>query len=442
MAMRRMVPRTTQPAGGGKKSTLDRLEAATRSAPVVRMVDRMIRTAINEGASDIHVEETGADLRVRYRIDGVLGKASEFPASVRNAVLSRLKVMAEMDVSVRRRAQDGSFELRHRGRRLSLRVSTLPVNRGEKAVVRILDTDGAPSGLNELGMGEHDMVSVRDLLDRGDGALLVSGATGSGKSTTVFAALSELDREGRNVVTLEDPVEYRLPGTNQVQVDKRAGLGFAEALRAILRQDPDIVMVGEIRDPETAEIAMSAATTGHLVLSTIHTTDAPGAVLRLLDMGVPPYLVAGGLSGVVAQRLVRRLCPVCRGPGCDACRGEGHRGRTGIFQVLTVGDAMREAISRGEPSAELRRIAVKSGMGTLSSDARRVLAAGLSSPHELGLLLRASADTERCGGCDEPLPTGATACPMCGRPQARTCPCGRKVEPHWRYCAWCSRLLA
>ncbi|NCG31570.1 MAG: type II secretion system protein GspE, partial [Proteobacteria bacterium] len=360
----------------------DELERATRAAPVVRLVDRMIKTAIDEGASDIHVEETGSDVRVRYRIDGKLKKAMELPSEVRRAVLSRLKVMAGMDISVRRRAQDGSIDLPHDGRTLNLRVSTLPVNGGEKAVVRILDPSAAPPNLAGLGFDMRDLKAIRELLLKGEGVVLVAGPTGSGKSTTIFSALSELDRDTRNIVTLEDPVEYRLPGANQIQVDRRAGLGFADALRAVLRQDPDVVMVGEIRDAETAEIAMTAAVTGHLVLSTIHTTDAPGAITRLLNMGVPPFLVAGGLSGIVAQRLIRRSCPTCRGRGCGLC-GDGHQGRTGVFQVLTLTDPLRDAISRGEPTARIRALASEAGMGSLAADALRAVAAGHTTPHEI-----------------------------------------------------------
>jgi len=273
--------RRTRAGGAGE------LERATRSAPVVRLVDRILHDAVEIGASDIHVEETGGDVHVRYRVDGILRRAMDLPAAARRAVLSRIKVMAGMDISVRRRAQDGRIALAHDERRLTLRTSTLPVNGGEKAVVRILDPDAAPRSLEALGMAPDDLERLRRLFRAGEGVLLAAGPTGSGKSTTLFAALSEMDRERQNVVTLEDPVEYRLPGANQVQVDRRAGLGFADALRSVLRQDPDVVMVGEIRDPETAEIAMAAAVTGHLVLSTIHTTDAPGALTRLSGRGRP-----------------------------------------------------------------------------------------------------------------------------------------------------------
>ena len=417
------------------------LERATRRAPVVRLVDRILRHAIDDGASDIHVEETGKDVRIRLRIDGRLHQTLDLPAASRRAILSRIKVLAGMDISVRRRAQDGRVAFGHEGRRLTLRVSTLPVNGGEKAVVRILDPDRAPRNLDGLGMAATDLAQLRTLLRRGEGVILAAGPTGSGKSTTLFAALSELDRESRNVVTVEDPVEYRLPGASQVQVERRAGLGFADALRAILRQDPDVVMVGEIRDRETAEIAMAAAVTGHLVLSTIHTTDAPGALTRLIHMSVPPFLVAGGLAGVVAQRLIRRACVVCRGRGCDECRS-GLRGRTGIYQMLDVSHAMRDEISRGGSSARLRRLANEAGMRTLASDARRAVAAGLTTPHEVSRFLEADISGVPCPECGQSAPFGALACPGCGHRRARRCLCGEMLERGWRYCPSCIRPVA
>jgi len=415
------------------------LENATRAAPVVKLVDHILHRAIEEGASDIHVEETGSEVRVRYRVDGLLRQAIDLPAASRRAVLSRIKVMAGMDISVRRRPQDGRISRRHGDRDLTLRVSTLPVNGGEKAVVRILDPESAPPNLEALGLAGPDRARVRSLLAMGEGVILAAGPTGSGKSTTLFAALSEVDREGLNVVTLEDPVEYRLPGANQVQVDPRAGLGFAEALRAVLRQDPDVVMIGEIRDRETAEIAMTAAVTGHLVLSTIHTTDAPGAVTRLLNMGVPPFLVAGGLRGVVAQRLVRRACASCRGAGCDACT-DGHRGRTGAFQVLAMTDAIRDEIVGEARTQKLRVLAREAGMGTLAEDARRAVAEGLTTPHEIGRLLHADPGASQpCPACDGSIPMQAFACPNCGRRRHQRCPCGKVLERGWRYCPWCVR---
>jgi type IV pilus assembly protein PilB len=418
------------------------LEKATKRAPVVRLVDQILRSAIDDGASDIHIEETGADVRIRLRVDGVLHQIVDLPAASRRAVLSRIKVISGMDIAVSRRAQDGRMALDHEGRTLTLRVSTLPVNGGEKAVVRILDSDAAPRSLDVLGMAQPDLAQLRGLLGRGEGVLLAAGPTGSGKSTTLFAALSEIDRKAQNVVTLEDPVEYRLQDTSQVQVDRRAGLSFADALRAVLRQDPDVVMVGEIRDRETAEIAMAAAVTGHMVLSTIHTTDAPGAVTRLLHMGVPPFLIAGGLAGVVSQRLVRRCCPECQGSGCADCR-DGLRGRTGIYQVLTVSDAIRDEITGTASTARLRRLAGEGGMKSLDSDARRAVASGLTTPLEVARLVRAgSAATLACPRCDAGVPIGALACPSCGQIRGRRCSCGQPVERGWRFCPWCVRKVA
>jgi type IV pilus assembly protein PilB len=418
------------------------LERAIRSAPVVRLVDRILAEAVEGGVSDIHVEETGGDARVRYRVDGVLRRALEIPAAARHAVLSRIKVMAGMDISVRRRAQDGRLALAHQDRSLTLRVSTLPVNGGEKAVVRILDPEAAPRGMDTLGMSRSDLAALRRLLSSREGVILAVGPTGSGKSTTLFAALSEMDRERQNVVTLEDPVEYRLPGANQIQVDRRAGLGFPDALRAVLRQDPDVVMVGEIRDRETAEIAMTAAVTGHLVLSTLHAADATGAVTRLLNMGVPPFLVAGGLTGVVAQRLVRRCCRECGAQGCASC-DEGLRGRTGVFQVLTLTDPLRDEISRGGASARLRSLAREAGMGRFADDARRAVAEGLTTPHEISRALHADPGASLpCRACGGSVPVGANACPSCGRIRRRICRCGTLLEAGWRFCPRCVRPVA
>ena len=423
----------------------DVLEEAARATPVVRLVDHMLHEAVDEDASDVHVEEHQGDVRVRYRVDGVLRSALELPSATRRAVLSRLKIMAGMDIAVKRRPQDGGLRLTHRGRSLTARVSTLPVTGGEKAVVRILDPTKAPSDLGQVGLGADDLQRLRSLLRAGQGVILAAGPTGSGKSSTLYGALQELDRVGSNVVTLEDPVEYRLEGANQVQVDPRAGLTFPSALRSVLRQDPDVVMVGEVRDGETAAIAMAAAVTGHLVLSTIHTTDAPGAITRLLNMGVPPYLVAGGLAGVVAQRLVRRVCSECRGrssQGCPDCT-DGYRGRTGVFQVLVMTDALREEVVRGAASATLRRLAEEVGMGSMVEDARRKVAEGVTTPHEVGSVLQTDAGAALpCAGCGADVPTGAPACPVCGRIRVRVCACGRVLRPGWRYCAWCVRRVS
>jgi type IV pilus assembly protein PilB len=420
------------------------LERAARSAPVVKLVDHILARAIGEEASDIHIEGQDGENRVRYRLDGILRNALDLPPGSLDAVISRVKIMAGMDISVKRRPQDGGFVLKKGSTQLTLRVSSLPVKGGEKVVVRILDPDKAPKSLDHLGLAGPDLRRLRQLLEAGQGVILAAGPTGSGKSSTLFGALGELDREGRNLVTLEDPVEYRLSGANQVQVNPKAGLTFPAALRSVLRQDPDIIMVGEIRDRETAEIAMAAAVTGHLVLSTIHTVDAPGAITRLLNMGVPPYLLAGGLAGVVAQRLVRRLCKGCGGrvaTGCSDCP-DGYRGRTGIFQVLVMTDALRESVVGGAPLAVLRRLSTQGGMISLKEDALRKVAEGVTSPHEVGRVIQGDSGVSvPCPRCSGEIPMGSVGCPWCGLRRVRTCTCGTELRPRWSFCATCLRKV-
>jgi len=426
----------------GREDGEDELERVARSAPVVRLVNQILGRAVQKEASDIHIEGRDGEIRVRYRLDGILRTAPGLPSGSLAAVLSRLKIMAGMDISVKRRPQDGGLTLRRGGTHLTLRVSTLPVKGGEKAVVRILDPDKAPGSLRHLGLAARDLERVRGMMRDGQGVILAAGPTGSGKSSTLFGALGELDREGRNLVTLEDPVEYRLKGANQVQVNPKAGLTFPTALRSVLRQDPDVIMVGEIRDRETAEIAMAAAVTGHLVLSTIHTVDAPGAITRLLNMGVPPYLVAGGLAGVVAQRLVRRVCMRCGGrdaKGCDACL-DGYRGRTGVFQVLVMTDALRESVAGGGSLRTFRIVAREGGMLSLKEDALRKVAEGVTSPHEVGRVIQGDSGTSLpCHGCKGDVPVGSQGCPWCGRRRIRTCACGNRLSSTWRFCPSCLR---
>ncbi|MFO8173730.1 MAG: ATPase, T2SS/T4P/T4SS family [Longimicrobiales bacterium] len=421
------------------------LERAARSAPVVKLVDHILDRGVKEGASDIHIEGQEGEIQVRYRLDGVLRQVMGLPSDSHEAVVSRLKIMAGMDISVKRKPQDGGLPLRNGGPGLTLRVSTLPVQEGEKTVIRILDPRKAPRSLGDLGLSADDLARFRGLMGGSQGVILAAGPTGSGKSSTLFAALAELDRKGRNLVTLEDPVEYRLPGANQVQVNPKAGLTFPAALRSVLRQDPDIIMVGEIRDRETAEIAMAAAVTGHLVFSTIHTVDAPGAITRLLNMGVPPYLLAGGLAGVVAQRLVRRLCKKCGGrtqEGCKACH-DGYRGRTGVFQLLTMTDSLREDVAQGASLGRLRRSALEGGMGTLKEDALRKLAEGTTSPHEVSRILQGDMGTYLpCPDCGGDVPTGSRGCPWCGAARAHVCACGNEIRHEWRFCPGCLRKVS
>ena len=438
-ALARQLPKTlasgTPPPLGGHEADAD------EKTPLVRIVDLLLQRTVEGGASDLHVEQGADGVVVRERVDGILRNVTELPAAARAAFLSRIKVLAGMDISVKRRPQDGGFPLTVGDRALSVRVSTLPVEGGEKAVLRILDPRAVPADLANLGFSPEDLARIRALLGGGQGVILTAGPTGSGKSSTLFGALGELDRGALNVVTLEDPVEYRVRGVSQVQVNPRSGLTFPSALRSVLRQDPDVIMVGEIRDRETAEIAMSAAITGHLVLSTLHTIDAPSGITRLLQMGVPPHLLAGGLAGIIAQRLVRRVCARCRGSpsGCSSCR-RGYRGRTGIFQVLAVSDAIREAIGSGMGESVVRRRAEDEGMRTLGDDARRKIEEGLTSEVEVGRVLGSSNGSSLgCERCAVGLPSEAAGCPACGWPRLRRCACGRSLAKSWRFCPDCLR---
>lgn len=419
-----------------------RLEEEAAATPIVRIVDHIIASAMDSRASDIHIEAVGTGSRVRLRVDGGLVTATELPPGTHRAAISRVKIMAGLDISVRRRPQDGGFTTRRGSAEVTVRVSTIPTPEGEKAVLRLLDPGEAPPDLSSLGLSSHDLGRLRSILRRRQGVLIAAGPTGSGKTTTLSGAVSELSRGTINIVTLEDPVEYRFPGVAQMEIDRRAGVDFPSGLRAILRQDPDVILVGEIRDRETAEIAMSAAVTGHLVLTTIHTVDAPGAVVRLLEMGVPPFLVAGGLAGVVAQRLVRRQCSRCWGRGggkCSACT-DGYRGRSGVFEVLVVNDEIRTAVTSGASITALRALARRGGMGSMARDALRQVAQGVTTPHEAGDIIAVTRGaTLHCSGCGATLPPESAGCPMCGRPRQSTCACGQPLDRRWRYCPACLR---
>jgi type IV pilus assembly protein PilB len=377
-------PRRTEPAA------VVALRRALDAPPIVALVDLILGRAVAAGASDVHVEPGSDGVRVRARVDGLLEELLQLPAHAAAAVVSRLKVMADLDISIKRRPQDGRAAVRAGGRELALRVSTLPTEYGEKVVLRMLDPGATNRTLADLGLSEADRARLDAVLCRSHGAVLVTGPTGSGKTTTLYAALTGVDRRRKNVITLEDPVEYRLAGVTQVHVRPRAGLTFATALRAVLRQDPDVVLVGEMRDRETVEVGMAAAMTGHLVLSTLHTTDAAGAVARLTEMGAAPYLVAGALSAVLAQRLVRRACRHC-GPGAtrEPCEHPAP-GRLGVFELLVVDDAIRSLILRRHSASAIRKRALAAGMTPLAADAAAKLRAGLLSAADAAPLLAAT----------------------------------------------------
>lgn len=390
---------------------LSTLTEVSDEAPVVRFVNLLINQAISDRASDIHIEPTERELRVRYRIDGVLHDAHRSPKSIQNGVISRLKIMADMNIAERRVPQDGRMSVNHDGRRIDLRVATLPTVWGEKLVARILDNSTTQLGLDDLGFSDSNFVRYQASYTKPYGMILATGPTGSGKSTTLYATLNLLNRPDVNVITVEDPVEYRLPGINQVQTNPRAGLTFASALRSILRSDPDIVLIGEIRDHETARIAIEAALTGHLVLSTLHTNDAPSAVTRLVEMGIEPFLVGSALDAVLAQRLCRSLCDRCREAyrpepeelqrigypwqegeelptlyrpvGCSRCAHTGYRGRMALHEVMTVTeDIARLAVARASTD-DIARAAYAQGMTSLKSDGWLKVAQGRTSIEEI-----------------------------------------------------------
>lgn len=438
------------------------MRRASEAAPIVALVDLVLSRAVAQRASDVHIEPTGDVLRVRTRVDGVMRVLLELPARTGGAFASRIKIMAELDIAVKRRPQDGRAAVTVEDRELALRVSTLPSQGGEKIVIRVLESGAPVQRLDAIGMEPELLSRFGRLLGRSHGVILVTGPTGSGKTTTLYGALAGLDREQHNIVTLEDPVEYRLPGLTQVQVHRRAGLGFASALRSVLRQDPDVIMVGELRDRETVETAMAAALTGHLVLSTVHTNDAPTAATRLAEMGAPQYLVAAGLIGIVAQRLARRLCEHCRierladpreldavglpprpitlyePGGCTRCDGTGYRGRVGLFELLAVTGRVREMILRRKPADAIRDAARADGYASLGHDAWCKVQAGATSLDEVRPLLSLLADeTSSCPDCGEPTRVPHRFCTACGRALRSNCPCGVSLEAHWRNCPRC-----
>ncbi len=382
--------------------------------PVIRFVNLLVRDAYDAGASDIHLEAARNGLSARFRIDGVLTSAPEPPSHLHLAVISRIKLLAELDIAERRRPQDGRIRVRLESRELDLRVSTVPTMYGESVVLRLLDHGGRPVSLDSLGMMPSVWSAMRDLSAAPHGLVLVTGPTGSGKTTTLYAALARRNTAVEKVITVEDPIEYQLPGVTQMPVHRQAGVSFAAALRAILRQDPDVVMIGEMRDQETAEIAIQAAMTGHLVLSTLHTNDALGAVPRLADLGIPDYLIAATLEGVLAQRLVRRICDDCRqqyepdanhvafvsggqtaptiltrGAGCRSCRGTGFRGRVGVFEIVRVDAAMRDAITARASRSALETRASASGFAPLRADAWEKARQGITTVEEVIRVIQA-----------------------------------------------------
>jgi general secretion pathway protein E len=402
------------------------LSNAAQDASIIKFVNQIMAEALESRATDVHIEPFEEQLRVRYRIDGVLVEAN-IPPQVRRfqaAIVSRLKILAHLDIAEKRLPQDGRIRLRVAGREIDLRVSVIPMIHGEAVVLRILDRGDTVLGLEHLGMSNRDRNVWEQVLNLPHGIILVTGPTGSGKTTSLYAALARINNPDLKIVTIEDPVEYQMRGINQIQVNTKSGLTFAAGLRAILRHDPDVVLIGEIRDRETAEIAVQASLTGHLVFSTLHTNDAPGAATRLVDMGIEPYLVSSSLELVAAQRLVRLICPQCkakapqeevekltaefggdvvpntiyRGTGCRNCQGTGYRGRQGVFEMMPITDEVRAMILERASSREMRKLAVRQGMSSLREDGWRLIREGRTTPEEV---LRITKDEDVAVGLEE-----------------------------------------
>ncbi|MFW6028625.1 MAG: GspE/PulE family protein [Halanaerobiales bacterium] len=383
-------------------------EDEVKSAPIVKLVNTVLEQAVRHRASDVHIEPFEKKIRIRYRIDGRLKEMMEYDISILNAIIARIKITGGMDISEKRKPQDGRITITVDKQEYDIRVSCLPTVFGEKVVMRLTSKEGLTKGKKELGLFEDDLKKFNEILSNPHGIILVTGPTGSGKSTTLYTALSELNSEDINIVTVEDPVEANVEGINQVHVNVKAGLTFASALRSILRQDPDIIMIGEIRDRETAEIAVKASITGHLVVSTLHTNSAPSSITRLIDMGVEPFLIGASVVGVIAQRLVRRLCPKCRqsylpddferkvlgmteeekitiykSKGCHHCNQTGYVGRIGVYEILTVNNRIRTLINKAANSDDIKEQAIKDGMYTLKMNSKRLVLKGVTSLEEM-----------------------------------------------------------
>jgi type IV pilus assembly protein PilB len=396
--------------GGGADEDVDRGATLEDEAPIIRVVNVIIQQAIKDRASDIHIEPDRRGVRVRYRVDGVLHEVMQVPKYVHAPLISRIKIMGDMNIAERRLPQDGRIHVRHEGKDFDLRVSSLPTVFGEKVVMRILDQSSILIGLNKLGMFAETQAELESVVIQPNGMILSTGPTGSGKTTTQYSVLNKINSVEKNIITIEDPVEYQLRGLNQVHVNRKAGLTFANAMRYFVRQDPDIIMVGEIRDLETAETAIQAALTGHLVLSTLHTNDAPSAVTRMVDMGVEPFLIAASVIGVLAQRLARNICANCkepykppadalrrvgfkledmdsivfyRGRGCEVCRHSGYKGRLGIFELMLMNEETQDLIVKRAPLSEVRNSALANGMKTLKMDGFQKVVEGRTTVEEV-----------------------------------------------------------
>jgi type IV pilus assembly protein PilB len=443
--------------------------ATPETAPIIDLVDLVIKSALKSRASDIHIEPTDNNVVVRHRLDGLLKEVMDLPKWVHEGLVARMKIMGGMDIAEKRLPQDGRIRCQGEdGQEVDFRASTLRTIFGEKVVLRVLDHRKGVPPLEELGFSASALEQLRHFLRHQHGMILVVGPTGSGKTTTLCSALTSVRSERTNVITIEDPVEYQIPGVNQTQINDKIKLTFASALRSILRQDPDVVLVGEIRDQETARIAMQAAQTGHLVLSTLHTDDAPSCVTRLTDIGIEPYVTASALIGVIAQRLMRRLCAHCRRPhtpdpetlramsisdaeaaaitfyraaGCDQCNQTGYRGRVGIYEIMHVSDKLRRLIAQRGSEAALRDAALSDGMISLGEDGLMKVKAGVTTPEELLRVVTEVREARAlCPGCGNGVAADFVVCPSCGHRVGGGCPhCHKPMQQGWKFCPYCAK---
>ncbi|MBI5118410.1 Flp pilus assembly complex ATPase component TadA [Candidatus Poribacteria bacterium] len=461
------VMKLSDPENDQSENATD-LKIQSQQAPVIKIVNIVIHEAIQERASDIHVEPQADSLIVRDRIDGLLYEMHQLPRWIHGPVVSRIKIMADMDIAEKRVPQDGKVRISVGSRYYDLRISTLPSIFGEKVVIRVLDRKESDVKLDDLGFNSSQLDQMRNFNSRKQGMVLVTGPTGSGKSTTLNAILHEIRTPAVNIVTVEDPVEYDLAKITQVQVNTKTGLTFPTALRSILRQDPDVIMVGEIRDPETAEIALRAAMTGHLVLSTLHTNDAPSAVTRLVNLGMPPFLIGSTLLYVLAQRLIRKLCRNCLiplepspsqirqverifpearrlpwqiGKGCPQCNQRGFSGRIAVAELFAITEEAKKAIEMREGESVLRRLALVSGMKPLLTDFAEKVSSGVTALTEIwSVVVGEEISSGICPNCGERTEQSYMACPSCGFALKDKCPsCGQKIEKNWRFCPYCQQ---
>ena len=461
IADERMVEVLGDHQDSGDRETED-LRKKSEAAPVIRMVNLIISDAAEKGASDIHIEPVKTALQIRNRIDGLLTKTMDLPKWVQGAVISRVKIMAKMDIAEKRLPQDGRIGVRIGGKNLDLRISTIPANYGEKVVIRLLDSANAEISLNVMGFTNYELKTMEDMITRPQGIILVTGPTGSGKTTTLYGILNRIKTVTENITTIEDPIEYELADINQVAVHEKIGLTFPTMLRSLLRQDPDIIMLGETRDGETASIAVQAALTGHLVFSTIHTNNCAATVSRLRDLGIPSYLVATTIVGIIAQRLVRTICPKCKvkkaptenemlrmgikssipiyyGEGCANCNNSGYKGRTGIYEIMVLTQPIRDLIATNATENEIRQMAISQGMATLGRNALDKVTAGITTVDEVFRVIEVDSNfVSACPKCATPMEADFVMCPSCGYSVVFACHnCRRSLSKDWKFCPFC-----